>query len=137
MSNYFLLLHKNKKYISNIKQHLLQKADEIVSQDLLEKMTQTGSSYKYDKLIEEKDSEWIDVSETLFYITFRNCNSLCFNQVSELICKIEPVEFIQDEETQTEKITTNLQHEENTDFIEVDTFEKIDTNDDNEDLKSD
>lgn len=133
--NYFLLLHKNKNYVSDNKNLLLQKADEIVSEYILEQMTQTGASYKYEKVVEEDDQD-----ELKFIVTSRNCNALSFNQVDEVICKIVSVYFIEDsninrEEQKTEKHdenddnniedTRDENHDENNDIIEEDSFEKI------------
>lgn len=136
--NYFLLLHKNKNYVSDNKNLLLQKADEIVSEYILEQMTQTGASYRYEKVVEEDEQD-----ELKFIVTSRNCNALSFNQVDEVICKIVSVYFIGDSninreeqttETQDEKCenddnnteyTSNEKHDDNNDIIEEDSFEKI------------
>jgi hypothetical protein len=125
MMNYFLLRHKNKNYVSNIKDLLLQKADKIVSKYILEQMTQTGASFKYERVVEEQEEE------LTFYVTSRNCNSLHFNEVEEVICKIVPVVFI--EEMKNENINENINdelsqkenNEETSDLIEVDSFENI------------
>jgi len=128
--NYFLLLHKNKNYVSDNKNLLLQKADELVSGYILDQMTQTGASYKYEKVIEEDDEE------LKFIVTFRNCNVLSFNQAEEVICQIVPVHFIEDSslnrDTQTNENNDNTteevvdeKNEETNDIIEEDSFEKI------------
>lgn len=132
--NYFLLLHKNKNYVSDNKNLLLQKADEFVSGYILEQMTQTGASYKYEKVIEEDDEE------LKFIVTFRNCNVLSFNQAEEVICQIVPVHFIEDSslnrDTQTNENNDNTteevvdekneeKNEETNDILEEDSFEKI------------
>ncbi len=125
--NYFLLLHKNKNYVSDNKNLLLQKADELVSEYILDQMTQTGASYKYEKVIEEDDEE------LKFIVISRNCNVLSFNQAEEVICQIVPVHFIEDSslnrDTQTNEKTTeevvNEKNEETNDILEEDSFEKI------------
>jgi hypothetical protein len=139
--NYFLLLHKNKNYVSDNKNLLLQKADEIVSEYILEQMTQTGASYRYEKVVEEDEQD-----ELKFIVISRNCNALSFNQVDEVICKIVSVYFIEDSNINREEQTTETQdendkkcenddnnteytsdekHDDNNDIIEEDSFEKI------------
>jgi hypothetical protein len=138
--NYFLLLHKNKNYVSDDKYLLLQKADEIVSEYILEQMTQTGASYKYEKVVEEDEQDGLT-----FIVTSRNCNSLSFNQVEEVICQIVPVHFIESSKVDKNKEindshtidnNTNSQcntdekyednNEEKSDIIEEESFEQID-----------
>jgi hypothetical protein len=87
--HYFLLSHKNKSFVSPHKNVLIQKANDIVSQQMFNYITQTGSSFSYEKVINEEEDE------TSFFIVSKNCNSLYSFEQEEKICSISSTELIE------------------------------------------
>ena len=86
---YFLLSYKNKRFVSPHKNVLIQKANDIISQHMFNYITQTGSSFSYEKVINEEEDE------TSFFIVSKNCNSLFSLEQEEKICSIYPAELIE------------------------------------------
>lgn len=91
--HYFLLSYKNKSFVCSNKNTLIAKAEEILSQHIFNLVTQTGSSYSYEKLVYENNDE------TTFSIVTKSCNVLFSHDQEEKICSISSAELINFEET--------------------------------------
>jgi len=90
--HYFLLSYKNKTFVCSNKNTLIAKADEIVSQHMFNMVTQTGSSFSYEKRVYENNDE------TTFSIVTKSCNSLFSHEQEERICSISIAELVDFEE---------------------------------------
>ncbi len=124
--HYFLLSYKNKRFVCSNKNTLITKADEIVSQHIFNLVTQTGSSYSYEKLVYDTDDE------TTFSIVTKNCNLLFSQEQEERICTISNAELIEFVENVCENVCENSN---NSDYHQADnqendenTFEHISHN---------